>query len=91
MNNHSKYLAIILAAGKGTRLKSSLPKALYEVCGQSMIDYLIASLSKINFSAYDVIVVGVNHDEFSNLNLRNKNTKVVFDITGKNPQMTEHL
>ena len=60
MNNHSKYLAIILAAGKGTRLQSSLPKALYEVCGQSMIDYLIASLSKINF--IDILTV-VGHQK----------------------------
>ncbi|VAW19600.1 N-acetylglucosamine-1-phosphate uridyltransferase / Glucosamine-1-phosphate N-acetyltransferase, partial [hydrothermal vent metagenome] len=32
---------IILAAGKGTRMKSSLPKVLHKVCGQPMIHYVV--------------------------------------------------
>lgn len=32
--------AVILAAGKGTRLKSELPKVLHEVCGRPMIAYV---------------------------------------------------
>eukprot|EP00913_Durusdinium_trenchii_P028367 g26595.t1 len=34
-------VAVILAAGKGTRMKSSLPKVLHEVCGRPMIEYVI--------------------------------------------------
>jgi len=33
--------AIILAAGKGTRMKSDKPKVLHEICGKSMIEYVI--------------------------------------------------
>lgn len=33
--------AVILAAGKGTRLKSELPKVLHEVCGRPMLAYVI--------------------------------------------------
>ena len=33
--------AIILAAGKGTRLNSSLPKALHTICGKPMLGYLV--------------------------------------------------
>jgi UDP-N-acetylglucosamine diphosphorylase/glucosamine-1-phosphate N-acetyltransferase len=33
--------AIILAAGKGTRMKSDLPKVLHEVCGRPMVEYVI--------------------------------------------------
>jgi bifunctional UDP-N-acetylglucosamine pyrophosphorylase/glucosamine-1-phosphate N-acetyltransferase len=32
--------AVILAAGKGTRLKSDLPKVLHEVCGRPMLAYV---------------------------------------------------
>ena len=33
--------AIILAAGKSTRMKSSLPKPLHEVCGRPMLAYIL--------------------------------------------------
>ncbi len=34
-------LAIVLAAGKSTRMKSALPKVLHEVCGRPMVDYVL--------------------------------------------------
>lgn len=33
--------AIILAAGKGTRLKSELPKVLHHVCGKPVLSYIV--------------------------------------------------
>jgi bifunctional UDP-N-acetylglucosamine pyrophosphorylase / glucosamine-1-phosphate N-acetyltransferase len=33
--------AIILAAGKSTRMKGSLPKVLHEVCGRSMLEHVL--------------------------------------------------
>lgn len=37
----SPLTAIILAAGKGTRMKSSRPKVLHELCGRPMITYVV--------------------------------------------------
>ncbi|MDZ7618181.1 MAG: NTP transferase domain-containing protein [Patescibacteria group bacterium] len=37
-------LAIVLAAGKGTRMNSELPKVLVEVCGRPMLRYVLDAL-----------------------------------------------
>lgn len=34
-------MAVILAAGKSTRMKSVLPKVLHQVCGRPMIEYVL--------------------------------------------------
>ncbi len=34
-------MAIVLAAGKSTRMKSALPKVLHQVCGRPMIEYVL--------------------------------------------------
>jgi bifunctional UDP-N-acetylglucosamine pyrophosphorylase/glucosamine-1-phosphate N-acetyltransferase len=39
---------IILAAGKGTRMKSSLPKAMQKVAGIEMVNLVIKAASKLN-------------------------------------------
>jgi bifunctional UDP-N-acetylglucosamine pyrophosphorylase/glucosamine-1-phosphate N-acetyltransferase len=36
--------AVVLAAGKGTRMKSARPKVLHDICGRPMIWYVLASL-----------------------------------------------
>ena len=37
---------VILAAGKGTRMKSARPKVLHHVAGRPMIDYVMARRSR---------------------------------------------
>jgi bifunctional UDP-N-acetylglucosamine pyrophosphorylase/glucosamine-1-phosphate N-acetyltransferase len=39
---------IILAAGKGTRMRSSLPKVLHHVAGRPMVSHVIATARKLN-------------------------------------------
>jgi len=46
---------IILAAGKGTRMKSNTPKVLHTLCNKSMIHYIIDESKKIT-SSIDVIL-----------------------------------
>ncbi len=53
----SKPLAIVLAAGKGTRMKSELPKVLVPVCGQPMVRYVVAALRESGVERI-VVVVG---------------------------------
>src|SRR5439155_13864206 len=38
---------VILAAGKGTRMKSALPKVLHRVAGQPVIDHVLATAAVI--------------------------------------------
>ena len=35
------FKAIILAAGKGTRMKSKYPKVVHKVCGKEMVNHVI--------------------------------------------------
>ncbi len=48
---------IILAAGKGTRMKSNIPKILHTLCGKPMIDYIIEESLKIT----DTIDIVLGH------------------------------
>jgi bifunctional UDP-N-acetylglucosamine pyrophosphorylase/glucosamine-1-phosphate N-acetyltransferase len=48
---------IVLAAGKGTRMKSELPKVLHPLAGRPLIDYAIASAAEIRPERV-VLVVG---------------------------------
>jgi bifunctional UDP-N-acetylglucosamine pyrophosphorylase/glucosamine-1-phosphate N-acetyltransferase/UDP-N-acetylglucosamine pyrophosphorylase len=48
-------LAVILAAGKGTRMKSDLPKVLFPVLGRPMIHYVLDALQQGGVG--DMIVV----------------------------------
>lgn len=38
--------AIVLAAGKGTRMNSKLPKVLHKVCSKSMIEHIVDNLKE---------------------------------------------
>lgn len=53
----SELAAIILAAGKGTRMKSDLPKVFHEILGEPMLSYVIKTVSKLK-PAKILVVVG---------------------------------
>jgi bifunctional UDP-N-acetylglucosamine pyrophosphorylase/glucosamine-1-phosphate N-acetyltransferase len=48
--------AVILAAGKGTRMKSNLPKALHLISGQPMVVYVLEALSPLKIGEVYVVV-----------------------------------
>ncbi|MBI4038176.1 NTP transferase domain-containing protein [Candidatus Daviesbacteria bacterium] len=51
MSNYSKIAAIVLAAGKGTRMGSSIPKVLLQIGGKTLVTHTLDKLQ----------VVGINH------------------------------
>ncbi len=48
---------VVLAAGKGTRMKSALPKVLHEAAGRALIDHVLGAAEPLNPSTV-VVVVG---------------------------------
>ena len=48
---------VVLAAGKGTRMKSALPKVIHRVCGIPMIDYVLRAAAVLEPRRI-VVVVG---------------------------------
>ena len=57
----NKPMAIVLAAGKGTRMRSELPKVLFPVCGRPMIEFVLDALETCGVDRR-VIVVGYRAD-----------------------------
>ena len=53
--------AIILAAGKGTRMKSKLHKVLHQVCGKTMVEHVLTQLQAADIQNI-VTVVGYGAD-----------------------------
>ena len=47
---------VILAAGKGTRMKSARPKVLHHVSGRPMIDYVIRAARSLSPKTITVVV-----------------------------------
>ena len=48
MNTKSPLAIIILAAGRGTRMKSNLPKVMHKIAGRPMINWLIETAKALN-------------------------------------------
>lgn len=57
----STPLAIVLAAGKGTRMKSDLPKVLLPVCGRPMIHFVLDALQAAGCTE-KLVVIGHRGD-----------------------------
>jgi bifunctional UDP-N-acetylglucosamine pyrophosphorylase/glucosamine-1-phosphate N-acetyltransferase len=55
--SQSRFAAIILAAGSGTRMKSAMPKVMHPIAGQPMIAHLLQALRPLTPAA-TVVVIG---------------------------------
>lgn len=70
-----KIKALILSAGKGTRMKSDLPKVIHKVCGKEMVNHVIQS--SIN-AGVDEIVAILGHGSDLVEKALPKDTKLAF-------------
>lgn len=50
-------IAVVLAAGQGTRMKTTLPKVLVEVAGRPMIEYVLDAIDRAGIDR-TIVVVG---------------------------------
>src|SRR5437868_10908661 len=53
-------LTVVLAAGEGTRMRSSLPKVLHPVAGQSLLAHVLAAAPR-GAGAALAVVIGPDH------------------------------
>ena len=58
MTASSQLAIVIMAAGKGTRLKSKRPKVLHEIGGKPLLSHVIAAASQVVPPADIFAVVG---------------------------------
>ena len=56
LNSDRNISAIILAGGKGSRMKSYMPKVLMKICGRPMISYTLENLRKAGIKDIAVVV-----------------------------------
>jgi bifunctional UDP-N-acetylglucosamine pyrophosphorylase/glucosamine-1-phosphate N-acetyltransferase len=49
-------LAIVLAAGEGTRMRSALPKVLHSIAGRSLLAHVLAAVAEAGVTATAVVI-----------------------------------
>lgn len=55
------YAALILAAGKGKRMKSDIPKVLHKALGKTLLEHVISKVVMKNFKSF-CVVSPLNHE-----------------------------
>ncbi len=70
--------SIILAAGKGTRMKSELPKVLHSIFNKPILGYIIDAINNTNYVDENYVIVGHNAEQVENyVNTNYKNAKCI--------------
>ncbi len=69
------FSAIILAAGKGTRMKSALPKVLHPLLGRPMIHFVTNTVAAVGVNQ-TIVVLG--HEAEQIIPLLNEKTEIVY-------------
>jgi bifunctional UDP-N-acetylglucosamine pyrophosphorylase/glucosamine-1-phosphate N-acetyltransferase len=62
MSANARLAVLLLAAGKGTRMKSRRTKVLHEICGRPMLAYPLAAAAQVGAEKL-VVVIGRDADQ----------------------------
>ena len=54
--------SVILAAGKGTRMKSDIPKVLHQIYSKTLLGYVIDAVNETNLADENYVIVGHQAD-----------------------------
>ena len=64
--NKNNVKSVILAAGKGTRMKSELPKVLHPIYGKPLLAYVIDALNNTGMVDENIVIVGHGAEQVEN-------------------------
>lgn len=67
-----KLASIILAAGKGTRMKSSKPKVIFELAGKAMVNRVIETATEVGSTLINIVVGYKKNDVMEVVGLNDK-------------------
>lgn len=71
-------LAIVLAAGEGTRMKSARAKVLHEIAGRSLLAHVLHAIEKVSAKELRVVVGAAKDEVTAHLNQIAPKAKTVF-------------
>ena len=74
---HGTVLTIVLAAGKGTRMKSDLPKGLHQVAGRTLLSHVM-STAHAGLGGSAAVIVGPDMENVAEEARRNNAASQVF-------------
>lgn len=81
MNSSNRScLAIVLAAGEGSRMKSRIPKVLHEVAGRSMLGHVLAAVGDAGADKV-AVVIGPNRQDVADEAARQHDAALIFTQT----------
>src|SRR3990167_7047616 len=73
--------AVVLAAGKGTRINSDVPKVLHEVLGKSILEHVLLILQKAGVKRSYVVVGSGARDVCSLLRRKKLSSDAIYQRT----------
>ncbi len=74
-------LAIVLAAGEGTRMKSNTAKVLHSIAGRTIIEHVLKSVEPLKVKSLSVVVGAHREDVEAHLAATSPKAKPIFQAT----------